>query len=288
MPGLRIYNNVFALNSQRNLGNATGMLASSLEKLSSGMRVNRGSDDAAALAISEGLRSDIVSYNQAIRNTSDGVSVINVAEGALSEQSRILTRMRELAIEASNFSVNSGQRATINIEFSQLKDEIDRISLITNFNGQFLLNGALSSAAPTAATNPLLIQVDISNDNASIINLNTALNMTSMDVTALNVSSTNVLTSSAAQSSLQNIDSAIQVVTANRGRLGAIQNRLERTISNLEISVENVTAADSRIRDTDMAKEISVLTRNQILVQAGTSMLAQANQVPQSVLKLLG
>ncbi len=288
MPGLRIYNNIYSLNSQRHLGNATQMLGGTLEKLSSGMRVNRGSDDAAALAISEGLRSDIVSYNQAVRNTSDGISVINVTEGALNEQSHLLTRMRELSIEAANFSISSGQRATINIEFSQLKDEIDRISLVTNFNGQFVLNGSLSSASPTAATNPMLIQVDIHNDNASMINLNTALNLTSMDVTALNVSTTDVLTSSAATSSLQFIDSAIQIVTAGRGRLGAIQNRLERTISNLEIAVENVTAADSRIRDADMAKEISKLTRNQILVQSGTSMLAQANQIPQSVLKLLG
>ncbi len=286
MPGLRVFNNVVSLNSQRHLGEASGRLAGTMERLSSGLRVNKGADDAAALAISEGLRADITSYNQAIRNTSDSVSVINVVEGALSEQSRILTRMRELAIESSNFTVSSGQRATINIEFSQLKDEIDRISLVTNFNGQVLLNGSMGSTV--ASTAHFIAQVDIQNDSQSKIDLNTVVNLTNMDVTGLNVSSTNVLTSGAAQSSLQQIDSALNYVTAARGNIGAIQNRLSRTISNLEIAVENLTAADSRMRDADMAKEISTLTRDQILVQAGTSMLAQANQIPTSVLKLLG
>ncbi len=286
MPGLRVYNNVASLNAQRHLGEASGKLAGTMERLSSGLRVNKGADDAAALAISEGLRTDITSYNQAIRNTSDSVSVINVVEGALSEQSRILTRMRELSIESSNFTVSSGQRATINIEFTQLKNEIDRISLVTNFNGQALLNGSMGSTV--ASTAHLTAQVDINNNAQSKIDLNAVVNLTNMDVTGLNISSTDVLTSGAAQSSLQQIDSALNYVTSARGNIGAIQNRLARTVSNLEIAVENLTAADSRMRDADMAKEISTLTRDQILVQAGTSMLAQANQIPTSVLKLLG
>ncbi|MBF0274876.1 MAG: flagellin FliC [Nitrospinae bacterium] len=286
---MRIYNNVYSLNSQRALGTATSKLGGTLEKLSTGMRVNKGGDDAAALAISEILRSDIRSYEQAIRNTGDSISVINIAEGSLSEQTGIMTRMRELALEAANFTVSSSQRTTVNLEFQQLKDEMDRISLVTEFNGQKLMNGSMGSAAVALgiATSTMIAQVDINNNGESQINLNNYVNLTNMDVTGLGISTTGVTTAAAAQSSLALLDTAIGYVTAARGSLGAIQNRLDRTIANLEIVVENNTAADSRLRDADMAREMSRFTRDQILVQTGTAMLAQANQIPTSVLKLL-
>lgn len=290
MPGMKVYNNIQSMNSQRALGTATSRLGSTLEKLSTGLRVNKGGDDAAALAISEILRSDIRSFEQAVRNTGDAISVVNIAEGSLAEQTGILTRMRELSIEASNFTFSSAQRATINVEFQQLKDEMDRISLVTNFNGTALLNGAMGSAAVNLgiAGAPMIAQVDIDNNAQSQINLNTYIDITNMDVTGLGISTTSVTTSDNAMSSLALIDNAIDYITARRGSLGAVTNRLENTISNLEVVIENNTAADSRLRDADMAKEMSRFTRDQILVQTGTSMLAQANQLPTSILKLIG
>jgi flagellin len=197
--------------------------------------------------------------------------------------------MRELAIEASNFTISSSQRATVDLEYQQLKDEMDRISLVTEFNGQKLLDGSMGSAAVTLglATAQMIAQVDINNNAQSQINLNNYVNLTNMDVTGLGISTSSVTTSQNAQSALALLDTAINYITAARGSLGAIQNRLDRTIANLEIVVENNTAADSRLRDADMAREMSRFTRDQILVQTGTSMLAQANQIPTSVLKLL-
>ncbi|MBF0274877.1 MAG: flagellin FliC [Nitrospinae bacterium] len=290
MPGMQIYNNIQSMNSQRALGSATARLGGTLEKLSTGLRVNKGGDDAAALAISEILRSDIRSFEQAVRNTGDAVSVVNIAEGSLSEQTGILTRMRELAIEASNFTFTSAQRTTVDGEFQQLKDEMDRISLVTNFNGRALLNGSMCSAAVALgiAGAPMVAQVDIDNNAQSQINLNNYIDITNMDVTGLGLSTTSVTTSDNAVSALAFIDTAIDYITARRGSLGAVTNRLENTISNLEVVIENNTAADSRLRDADMAKEMSKFTRDQILVQTGTSMLAQANQLPTSILKLIG
>lgn len=283
MPGLRIYNNVYSMNAQRYLGSAGSRMAGDIERLSSGLRINSGKDDAAGLAISENLRSDVRSYEQALRNTSDSISVLNIAEGSMNLLTGNLTRMRELAIQAANFTVGSAQRASINQEYQNMKDEIDRVSLVTNFNGQYLLDGSMGSSATTN----LIIQADIDNNAQSQINLNSYINLTNMDVSGLNVSTTTVLTAGAAQTALSFIDSAMNYVTGKRGELGAVQNRLEKTISNLEVSIENTQAADSRLRDADMAKEISKFTRDQILMQTGTSMVAQANQIPQTVLKLL-
>ena len=196
---------------------------------------------------------------------------------------QMLVRMRELAIEASTATVGSAQRASINQEFTALKTEIDRISVTTEFNGQQLLDGSLRSAAPTT----LNVQVGIQNNVDSRINLNAAIDLTNLDTAALNLSTAVVTTAAASLSALDSIDSAINTITAARGNIGAVQNRLSMTINNLESSVENTTAADSNLRDADMAKEISKFTRDQILVQASTSMLSQANLIPQSVLQLL-
>ncbi len=281
---LRVYNNLFSVNAQRHLSNNNTNLGSSLEKLSSGQRINKAADDAAGLSISEGMRSQIRSLNQATRNANDGISLINTAEGALSEQSSILVRMRELASQAATGTVGSTERATINREFQALKDEIDRISAVTEFNGQKLVDGSLSSAA----TNSVVIQVGIRATVNDRINMNTAVDLTAITTTGLAIQNTNVLTAASALASLGNLDSAITKVTDGRGRLGAVQNRLVHTLANLSVSAENLTAAESQIRDADYASEISKFTRNQILVQASTAILAQANLVPQTVLQLLG
>ncbi|MBF0273929.1 MAG: flagellin FliC [Nitrospinae bacterium] len=283
MPGLRIYNNIYSLNSQRQLGLNTTSLGDSLSKLSSGLRVNSAKDDAAAMAVSTNLRADIASMEQAIRNTNDSVSLLAVTEGALSETSLMLVRMRELSMEAATTLLTSGQRSSVNNEYSNLMSEITRMSLTTEFNGQLLLNGSLSSAAATT----LNVQVGIDNSSSSRINLNSSVDLTNMDVTSLGLDVTSITTADSAQSAITIIDAAINTVSVGRGNIGAVQNRLERTITNLEIAVENTSAADSRLRDADMAKEISIFTRNQILVQSSTAMLSQANLIPQSVLQLL-
>jgi len=281
---LRIYNNLFSTNAQRNLATNSGNLGSSLEKLSSGMRINKAADDAAGLSISEGMRAQIRSMNQASKNANDGISLINTAEGALSEQSSILVRMRELASQAATGTVGSTERATINREFTALKDEIDRIAAVTEFNGQKLIDGSLSSAA----TSSVVVQVGIRATTNDRINFNATVDLTAITTTGLAITTTNTLTAASALAALSPLDSAISKVTDGRGRLGAVQNRLVHTIANLAVSSENLTAAESSIRDADYASEISKFTRNQILVQASTAILAQANQTPQTVLQLLG
>ncbi len=281
---LRVYNNIYSLNAQRNLGNNSAALGSSLEKLSSGLRINRGADDAAGLAISESLRADIRGLNQAQRNANDGISLINTAEGALSEQSSILVRMRELAAQAATGTVGSTERATINREFTALRSEIDRIAQVTEFNGQKLVDGSLASGAAQS----VVIQVGFQSTSNDRISLNTAVDLAA--VTSAGLAITNLATThvQSALDAMSTLDSAISTVTSGRGKLGAVQNRLVHTINNLSVSAENLQAAESQIRDADYSSEISKFTRNQILVQASTAILAQANLVPQSVLQLLG
>ena len=285
MP-LRIYNNLYSMNAQRNLGSNNANLGQSLERLSSGLRVNRGADDAAGLAISEKLRSDIRAINQVVRNSNDGISIINTAEGALSQQSAMLTRMRELAAQAATGSVGSTERQTIQREFGALRDELDRITAVTEFNGQKLTDGSLSSSI--AAGSQVIIQIGFKSTSNDRINLNTAVDVTAIDSTGLSINTLSVTAASEALTALSTINSAISKVTDARGRLGAVQNRFTYTIANLQISAENLQAAESQIRDADYASEISQFTRNQILVQASTAILAQANLVPQTVLQLLG
>jgi flagellin len=285
MP-LRVYSNLYSLNAQRNLGTNNANLGVSLERLSSGLRVNRGADDAAGLAISEKLRSDIRAIGQAVRNSNDGISIINTAEGALSQQASMLTRMRELAAQASTGSVGSTERQTIQREFTALRDEIDRITTVTEFNGQKLVDGSLSSSI--AATNQIVIQIGFKSTSNDRINLNTTIDLTAMDSTGLAIQNLSVTAAAQALTALSTIGSAISKVTDARGRLGAVQNRFTYTIANLQTSSENLQAAESQIREADYASEISTFTRNQILVQASTAILAQANLVPQTVLQLLG
>ncbi|QPJ62129.1 MAG: flagellin FliC [Candidatus Nitronauta litoralis] len=285
MP-VRIFNNIPSLNAQRILGINNDRLATSVERIASGIRINRGADDAAGLAISESLRSDIRALRQAVRNANDGISLINVTEGALNEQAGILIRLRELSSQAATGTVGSTERATIQLEFTALRNEIDRIADSTEFNGQKLVDGSLASGV--SASSQILIQVGIDSTSSSRINLNTDVNLTSISATSLGIDILSVTTAAAALTALDSINSAIDTVTAGRGKVGAVQNRLVRTISNLSIGVENLQAAESAIRDADIAEEVALLTRNQILVQSSTAMVGQANLIPQSVLQLLG
>ena len=282
---VRIFNNIPSLNAQRILGINNNRLAQSVERISSGIRINRGSDDAAGLAISEGLRSDIRALRQAVRNANDGVSLINVTEGALNEQSSIMIRLRELASQAATGTVGSTERATIQLEFTALRNELDRIAMTTEFNGQKLVEGSLASSV--ASTNHLLIQVGLDSTSYSRINLNTEIDLGAMTSTGLSIHELSVTSADAALTALEQMNTSIATITQGRGKVGAVQNRLIRTISNVSIAIENLSAAESAIRDADIAEEVALLTRNQILVQAATAMVGQANLIPQSVLQLL-
>ncbi|MDN5364596.1 MAG: flagellin [Eubacteriales bacterium] len=270
---MRINNNVSALNAWRNLSITDTAMSKSLEKLSSGLRINRAADDAAGLAISEKMRAQIKGLNQAIRNAQDGISLIQTAEGALNETHSILQRLRELAVQAANDTLTNADRAQIQQEVNQLITEINRIASTTEFNTQKLLNGSFTNK---------VLHIGANSGQTLVVSIN------SMGANALGVSGLSMSTQSKAEAAITTISQAIDTVSTERAKLGAIQNRLEHTIANLGVAAENLTAAESRIRDVDMAREMAEFTRTQILMQAGTAMLAQANMKPQAVLKLLG
>ena len=282
---MRIFNNIASINAQRLLGANNDRLSNSVERISSGLRINRASDDAAGLAISEGLRSDIRALRQAGRNANDGVSLLNITEGALNEQGGMLIRLRELASQAATGTTGSTERATIQLEFNSLRNEIDRITNTTEFNGQKLIDGSLASSI--TSTSQVFIQIGIDSNANSRINFNEQINLTAVTSSALSIDSLSVLTPDEALTALGGISTAIGDVTATRGQVGAVQNRLMRSISSISISIENLSAAESQIRDADIAEEVAILTRNQIMVQASTAMVGQANLIPQSVLQLL-
>lgn len=275
--GLRINTNVASLNAQRNLMGTKWGLDKSLEKLSSGYRINRAGDDAAGLAISENLRAQIRGLKQASRNAQDGVSLVQVAEGGLNEISSILIRLRELAVQAASDTIGPVERQFLNVEYDQLVSEVDRIADGTEFNGTQLLSGTGSI---------LDFQVGTRND-PNIDRLSFDASKADANSAALGINLTSVADKASAQNSLAAIDSAIVSVSAMRADFGAIQNRLQSTIGNIAVSVENLSAANSRIRDVDIAEETAEMTKNNILLQAGTSVLAQANQTSNTALQLL-
>jgi flagellin len=276
--GLRIATNVQSLAAQRFLNNNYHLQNRALERLSSGSRINRGADDAAGLAISEKLKSQTRSLKQATRNANDGVSLIQVAEGAMNEVSNILTRLRELSIQAASDTIGETERQFVDKEVQQLKAEIDRIAAGTEFNGTKLLNGT---------TEDLDIQVGIYNvpteDRFVFHSKNLVTNLQSLGLEGISTA-----TKMNSQENLAALDTAITHVNENRSNLGALQNRLYSTINNLQIYRENLDAANSRIRDTDMAEETAELVKQNILTSANITVLAQANQNPQLALKLLG
>ena len=282
---LKIFNNPASINAQRLLAQNSQRLAKSVERISSGVRINKASDDAAGLAVSEALRSDIRAMRQAMRNANDGISMINVTEGALNEQSSILIRLRELASQSSTGTVGSTERQTIQLEFNSLRNEVDRITQSTTFNGQGLIDGALASSI--AAANQVVLQIGINSNSNSQINLNEEMNLSAITSTALSIQNLSLTNIDAALTALAALNTAISSVAQGRGKVGAVQNRLTRTIQNLGVTIENLQAAESSIRDADIAEEIAELTRNQILVQSATAMVGQANMIPQSILQLL-
>ena len=268
-----VQHNLSAMNTNRQMGVVTSALQKSTEKLSSGYKINRAGDDAAGLSISEKMRSQIRGLNKASDNAQDGISLIQVAEGALNETHSILQRMNELATQAANDTNTSVDRQSIKDEIKQLNEELDRISSTTQFNKQDLLTGGFSGKLQVGALEGQTMDVKIS---------------LAVSAKGLNVSAVEVSTNAQAGDAMQSIQDAIESVSKQRSKLGAIQNRLEHTINNLDTNAENTQAAESRIRDTDMADEMVQYSKNNILSQAGQSMLAQANQQTQGVLSLLG
>ena len=276
-----INHNMRAMNAQRNMGINNTNAGKSMEKLSSGLRINRAGDDAAGLSISEKMRAQIRGLNQASRNSQDGISMIQTAEGALNEAHSIIQRMRELAVQAANDTNVSVDRKSIGDEIEQLGAELIRIKDNTEFNEQKLLN-------KTAGTSgKVQIQVGANNGQRTTLNFTTAgINLTSV-VTALKGQSGQVATSDLATAFIATVDAQLKIVSSGRSKLGAYQNRLEHTIANLDNAAENTQASESRVRDVDMAKEMMEYSKNNILQQAAQSMLAQANGSTQSVLQLL-
>ncbi|WP_019153839.1 flagellin N-terminal helical domain-containing protein [Robertmurraya massiliosenegalensis] len=269
---MRIQHNISALNTHRQLGFNNTQAGKNLEKLSSGYRINRAGDDAAGLAISEKMRGQIRGLEMASKNAQDSISLVQTAEGALTETHAILQRMRELAVQASNDTNVTADRTAIKSEIDALASEITRIAENTEFNTQKLLDGDFSDKTFHIGAN----------SGQSI-----TLSISNMDASTLGVDGLDLETQSGANSAIDTINTAIETVSTQRSKLGAVQNRLEHTINNLGATSENLTAAESRIRDVDMAKEMMGFTKNNILMQAAQSMLAQANQQPQGVLQLL-
>ena len=270
-----VQHNLSAMNTNRQMGTVTSALSKSTEKLSSGYKINRAADDAAGLSISEKMRSQIRGLDKASSNAQDGISLIQVAEGALNETHSILQRMNELATQAVNDTNTSTDRKAIQQELTQLTSELDRIYSTTQFNTMNLLDGSFSKKS-----------LQVGSLSGQVI----AISIGKMDAKSLGISaaSVKVSTNAVAGKSMTIIQKAIDTVSTERSKLGALQNRLEHTINNLDTTSENTSAAESRIRDTDMASEMVEYSKNNILAQAGQSMLAQANQSTQGVLSLLG
>jgi flagellin len=281
---ISILSNQASLNAQRNLTNTTRALSANFGRLSSGQRINNASDDAAGLAVSEKMKSQIRSMTQAERNSNDGISLLQTAEGALNENSGILIRMRELAMQSANGTLGTAERGAIDLEFQQMTSEIDRIAQVTQFNGAALIN---------ASSGTFTFQVGIgttSNDSITAAQVNMTKTLygagagtsAGTDLTTLSVTDV-----AKATTALAALDTAIADTSQARATLGSVQNRLQVTVTNLQSARENLSAANSRIRDVDVAEESAAMTRNNILSQAGTAVLAQANQLPSMALSLL-
>ena len=271
---LIINNNPASISAQRNLSVNTNQLGRSVERLSSGLRITRAADDAAGLGLSESLRAQIRSINQSVRNSSDGISLTQIADGAASTIGNLLSRLRELSSQSASGTVGNTERSYIDQEFVALRSEIDRIAQVTEFNGQALTSGSTISFS---------IAIGFRSGAGNSL----SLDLHDITTSSLGIGSVNVSTSANASSALANIDSAISAIATARAEYGSIQNRFEATIANLQVTSENLTAAESRIRDADIAHETSVFTKNQILVQTGISVLAQANNLPKQALALL-
>lgn len=276
--GMRINTNVQSLAAQRSLGNVKRSQDASLEKLASGSRINKAGDDAAGLAISEKLKANIRGTQQATRNAGDGISMVQTAEGGLNEVSNILVRLRELSVQSASDTVGDTERKFTDLEFQNLVKEVDRIAESTKFNGKDLLNGQ---------GDQMDLQIGIYN-NEGLDRISYDPSTTSAKASDIGIDGLTVSSKDGAQGNLEVLDSAIEKISGNRATLGALQNRLQSTINNLEVSTENLSAANSRIRDTDIAQESAELARTNILSNSATSVLAQANQSNSGALRLIG
>lgn len=275
-----INHNVSAMNSYKNLTEVNTKINSSLEKLSSSRRINRAGDDAAGLAISEKMRGQIKGLAQATRNAQDGISLIQTAEGALNETHSILQRMRELAVQSGNDTNTTADRSQLQKEMNQLRQEVDRIAETTEFNTRTLMTGSFSATG---------LRFHVGANSGQFV----SLKFNSMRASALGVSGTqsslalSITSATSADSAITTLDTALEKVSTQRAKFGATQNRLEHTINNLRTANQNLSSSESRIRNVDMAKEVVNFSKNQIISQAGTSMLAQANAMPQNMLQLI-
>lgn len=280
-----ILNNTLSNTAQRFLDINSKRVGQSIERVASGTRVNKGSDDVASLAVSEALRSDVRALRQGSRNLNDGISMINVIEGALNEQVGSLIRLKELATQGASGTIGQFERQTLQLEFSSLVAEIDRIAATTEFNGRTLLDGSLSQSVESSAQ--ASVQIGINSETSSRINLNAELDLAASNSSQLGISGLSVTTTDDAQAALDQIDATLSTINSTRGRTGALQNRFFKALGNLGVSIETLTAADSSIRDADIAEEIALLTRNQIIAQGSVAMVGQTNLSGQNLLNIL-
>lgn len=284
---MRINHNIPSMTTQGSLFKTNRALSKSLEKLSTGLRINRASDDAAGLAISENLRTQVRGVAQAQRNALDGISALNIAEGAANEISDILQRMRELAVQSANDTLTSTERAYTNQEFDQLRSEITRIAAVTNYNNMDLISNNTTSGARFGVNSGSVLWVD-ANNTVGTDSITITIDTLTTDTNGLSISAESVSTQTGAVNAISDLDSAINTVNTTRSNIGAFVNRLEHAVNNLMVSETNQQAAEANIRDVDFAKETAHFTKNQILTQSATAMLAQSNMLPSSVLSLVG
>ena len=280
-----IFNNTLSNTAQKFLDINTRRVGQSIERISSGIRVNRAADDVAGLAISEALRSDIRVLRQGVRNLNDGISLINVVEGALNEQSGAVIRLNELATQGASETLGASERQTLNLEIASLAAEIDRIAATTEFNSRTLLDGSL--ARSVQASEQIFIQIGTDSQSASRINLNTELNISASNSTRLGINNLSVSTCKDSQSALDAIATALETLNFARGGAGAVQNRFVKSLGTLTVSIQNLTAAESTLRDADIAEELALLTRNQIIAMTSISMVGQTNLAGKDLLDIL-
>jgi len=280
---LRIFTNLSSLNSQRAMQINNARLGSSLERIASGIRLQRSSDDIAAMSVSDALHGDAVAIRQGAKNLADGFSLINTADGAVSEQMSILIRLREITSQAATGTIGDTERATVNMEFTALRAEFDRIAATAEFNSRKLLDGSLSSGS----SDTMVVQLGLDSSDNNRFNLNTEINLSATTSSNLGFSTDSISTDTAALTAMGSLTKAIEELSGIRGRIGAVQERLQHAKDHLNSSVENLNGAISTMRDADFAEEFAGLTRNQILVQGAAAMIGQANLIPQSVLTLL-
>ena len=280
---LRIFTNISSLNTQRVLELNRSRLGRSISRVASGKRITRSADDSAGLVLSQSLRSDVATLKQGARNLTDGISMINAADGSLSVQGDILIRARELASQSATGTIGQTERETINLEFNALLTELDRIGATSEFNGQKLIDGSLSSAA----TKTVILQIGNSSSADNRINLNKEMNLTAVTTEGLDIDGLSTLTQREAVNAMGALTQAVDKLNLIRGRVGTVQNRSVRALNNINVSIVGLTSAVATINDTDVAAELAELTKTQILVQAGAAMVGQSNITPQAVLSLL-